>query len=201
MHLRYTLNRDKNFTLYHNLPNQLKVNKQLQLFSIIIKEKNIARFYSTSSSVHTINNIFNPFFITGLTDAEGSFICIIRKSAGHKLGWRVEVIFQIGLHKKDLNLLKLIQAYFDGIGFIVTYSNNMCAFRVSSHKQILNKIIPHFDKYFLITKKQADFLLFKKNNNVDGTRRTLKGGRSSINYKYSSFTEFRFIRSIKNSFS
>jgi hypothetical protein len=29
-------------------------------------------------------------------------------------------------------------------------------------KQILNKIIPHFDKYFLITQKQADYLLFKK---------------------------------------
>lgn len=38
----------------------------------------------------------------------------------------------------------------------------MCAFRVSSLKQILNKIIPHFDKYFLITQKRADYLLFKK---------------------------------------
>jgi hypothetical protein len=130
----------------------------LQLFST--NEK--ARFYSTSSSAHTINNKFNPFFITGLADAEGSFVCIVRKSAGHKLGWRVEVIFQIGLHTKDLELLKVIQAYFDGIGIIVKNSNHMCAFRVSSTKQILNKIIPHLDKYFSITKKQADYLLFKK---------------------------------------
>jgi hypothetical protein len=34
--------------------------------------------------------------------------------------------------------------------------------RVTSPKQILNKIIPHFDKYNLITQKQADYLLFKK---------------------------------------
>jgi len=74
----------------------------------------------------------------------------------------VEIIFQIGLHKKDLELLKLIQAYFDGIGIIVTNSNDMCTFRVSSPKQILNKIIPHFDKYFLITEKQADYIIFKK---------------------------------------
>jgi hypothetical protein len=87
----------------------------LQLFST--NEK--AKFYSTSSSAHTINNKFNPFFITGLDDAEGSFVCIVRKSAGHKLGWRVEVIFQIGLHTKDLELLKVIQSYFDGIGIIV----------------------------------------------------------------------------------
>ena len=38
----------------------------------------------------------------------------------------------------------------------------MCAFRVTSPKQILDKIIPHFDKYSLITQKQADYLLFKQ---------------------------------------
>lgn len=38
----------------------------------------------------------------------------------------------------------------------------MCAFRVSSPKQILEHILPHFDKYPLITKKHADYLLFKK---------------------------------------
>lgn len=38
----------------------------------------------------------------------------------------------------------------------------MCAFRVTSPKQILNIIIPHFDKYNLITQKQADYLLFKQ---------------------------------------
>ena len=32
------------------------------------------------------NNILDPFFITGLTDAEGSFVCIIRKSTNTRLG-------------------------------------------------------------------------------------------------------------------
>jgi len=107
-------------------------------------------------------NTLNPFFITGLTDAEGSFVCIIRKSIGHKLGWRREVVFQIGLHQKDLDLLNLIQAFFGGVGTITTNSNGMCAFRVTSPKQILNKIIPHFDEYSLITQKKADYLLFKE---------------------------------------
>lgn len=74
----------------------------------------------------------------------------------------MEVIYQIGLHKKDLELLKLIQTFFGGIGIISTYSNDMCAFRVSSPTQILDKIMPHFNKYNLITQKQADYLLFKK---------------------------------------
>jgi len=72
------------------------------------RKKIKARFYSTSS---TIINSLNPFFITGLTDAEGSFVCVIRKSTGHRLRRRAVVVFQIALHKKDLELLKQIQAF------------------------------------------------------------------------------------------
>ena len=55
----------------------------------------VDRFYSSYSitsaepSDPAIFSGLNPFFITGLTDAEGSFVCIIRKSAGRRLGWRV----------------------------------------------------------------------------------------------------------------
>ena len=38
----------------------------------------------------------------------------------------------------------------------------MYAFKVSSSKQILMKILPHFDSYPLITHKRADYLLFKE---------------------------------------
>jgi hypothetical protein len=37
----------------------------------------------------------------------------------------------------------------------------MCALRVSSIEQIVLKIFTHFDTYPLITKKHADYLLFK----------------------------------------
>lgn len=150
--------------LSHILPNQIKTNKNSGLDPTTTsgKGKYLARFYSSSSNIQPKLSKFNPFFITGLTDAEGSFSCIITKSAGHRLGWRVEIVFQIGLHKKDLELLSLVQDFFGGIGKIYRYSNGMCAFKVSSLKQILDKIIPHFERYQLITKKQADYLLFKK---------------------------------------
>ena len=35
-------------------------------------------------------------------------------------------------------------------------------FRVSTLKDIVNVIIPHFDKYPLITKKYYDYILFKQ---------------------------------------
>lgn len=74
----------------------------------------------------------------------------------------MEVVFQISLHRKDLEIINLIQKFFEGIGTISFSSKDMCAFRVTSSKDILNQIIPHFDKYNLISQKQADYLLFRR---------------------------------------
>lgn len=68
----------------------------------------------------------------------------------------------INLHKKEEGLLKLIQAYFGGIGRIGKERNDCCDFTVSSLNQILTVIIPHFDRYPLITQKLADYLLFRE---------------------------------------
>lgn len=62
----------------------------------------------------------DAWFVTGLTDAEGSFVVSIRKNSRSTSGeqfW-VEARFSIGLHKKDLALLYLLQEYF-GVGVVV----------------------------------------------------------------------------------
>jgi len=69
--------------------------------------------------------------------------------------------------QKGLRAFKSVakqQTFFGGIGVITNPSKDMCAFRVTptDPKQILDKILPHFDRYNLITKKQGDYLLFKQ---------------------------------------
>ena len=79
----------------------------------------------------------------------------------YRTGYRVKATFSIGLHKRDLALLELIQQYL-GVGSITNNLNtNGIIYRVSGLKE-LKVIISHFDKYPLLTKKQADFLLFKQ---------------------------------------
>jgi hypothetical protein len=71
-------------------------------------------------------------------------------------------VFQINLHERDLALLESLQAYFGGIGSIYKKpSIAIVSFMVSSLEQISN-VISHFDKYPLITQKQADYQLFKQ---------------------------------------
>jgi len=66
------------------------------------------------------------------------------------------------MHVKDLALLKSIQNYFGGVGLIVKQGQDLVSYQVSSPKHISEVIIPHFDKYPLITKKKEDFILFKE---------------------------------------
>lgn len=128
----------------------------------------------------------NPWFITGFTDAEGTFGIFIQKSSTSKLGFTIIPLFQIGLHKKDEQLLKDIQGNLGGIGKI-SYGQNTVYFKVQSLKEILTVIIPHFDKYPLISQKRADYLLFREIILMMGRGEHLDKGnfRTIINIKAS----------------
>lgn len=114
---------------------------------------NLTRNYSNLESK------LNPWFITGFTDGEGSFILTIIKDNKYKLGWRAACRFVISLNKKDLKLLDNIKEYF-GVGNVFLMGKDSSQYRVESLNG-LAIIINHFEKYPLITKKQADFALFK----------------------------------------
>lgn len=101
-----------------------------------------------------------PYWITGFSDGESSFVIRITKDDTRKQCWRIKPIFSIELHKKDLNILKKIQKYF-GVGNIIFRGrNNNAIYSVQSIKDINNVIIAHFIKYPLLTQKQIDFELF-----------------------------------------
>lgn len=110
-----------------------------------------------------IHGMMTAWFITGFTDGEGTFgVYFIKKNKNLKLGMTFIPLFQIGVHKKDEELLKEIQEVgFKGIGSI-TYNKDMAFFKVQSLKDILTVVIPHFDKYPLMTQKRADYLLFRE---------------------------------------
>lgn len=112
----------------------------------------------------------NPWFITGLADAEGSFIL--------KIGLREQLDFSLILHSIDKDLVLQIHQYF-GIGNFrikedpscggrrrrspqAKINKFRCEFSVVKIKDIIEHVIPHFDKYPLQTKKRVDYLLFKQ---------------------------------------
>lgn len=85
----------------------------------------------------------------------------ILKRAVYKTGWSISPVFTISLHSRDTALLKRIQSFF-GVGKITIRKDRSVYFTVNTLKDLTNVIIPHFEKYPLLTKKQADYVLFKE---------------------------------------
>jgi len=155
--LRCTLKRFERISSSSFRLNQI-LNKQLH--STTVRNTDSKNLLEPKSSDKN-TNIFslNPWFITGFTDGDGSFsVSIAKKKSG--TGWKIQPLFTIGLDPKDLDLLVQIKAYFK-VGKIYTSARGIVYYTVGSTKDIIKYILPHFDKYNLVTLKNKDYLVFK----------------------------------------
>nr|YP_009160642.1 LAGLIDADG endonuclease [Hirsutella minnesotensis]AKR17993.1 LAGLIDADG endonuclease [Hirsutella minnesotensis] len=147
------------------------------------------RNYSTACFSPVPKNFsIDPWFITGLFDAESSFVIIILKNPRYKTGWNVQARVQIKMHERDRDLMIKIREFFNDIGYISNPNkNNTVEFRVSTISDIANVIIPHFDNYPLLTKKHSDYVLFKKIIKLmfEKEHNTLEGLQKIVNIKAS----------------
>ena len=75
-----------------------------------------------------------------------------------KIGWGVEPRFQIGLHNKNNAILEQISKFF-GVGKIYKQGPELLQWKVQSFSE-LERVIKHFNKFSLRTKKLADLKLF-----------------------------------------
>lgn len=92
------------------------------------------------------------------------------------------------MHSKDRPLLELIQSSFDGVGGIYEDREELIKYIVSSNKDLIRIIIPHFSKYPLLSQKRADFELFKQIVEIMSHKEhnTMEGLRQIVNLKASS---------------
>ena len=79
----------------------------------------LIRNYSTIPAIHTASIPITSNFLTGFTDAEGSFGVNILKNSNYSVGWQLSAIFAIKLHERDKLILKTIQLYLGGMGSII----------------------------------------------------------------------------------
>ena len=132
----------KNSTYLNNLKKQITINNS----------KILNNFYQKNS--------LNPWFITGYTDAEGSFSIKISKPR-HDSRFYVNLIFSICAeqNKPNLILMEKLKEFF-GVGFI-SKSGNMYLYQVVSHNN-LGIIHKHFEQYPLQSTKFIYFKLWCK---------------------------------------
>ena len=123
----------------------------------------LKKYYSTYAVVQLADEKvkLNPWWLTGFIDGEGSFKINIYKMEKMKVGWCVQVIFSMGLQKNDIAILEENKMFW-GIGSITKKHGPQSVQLQVKNIEDLKVIINHFYKYPLITKKLADYKLWKQ---------------------------------------
>jgi hypothetical protein len=94
--------------------------------------------------------------LAGFTSGEGCFMVRVKKSNTHRLGFLVELVFQINQHTRDKGLILSIAEYLN-CGVIFKHSENAIVFRVTKFSDLTQRIIPFFSKYPILGEKSKDF--------------------------------------------
>lgn len=107
-------------------------------------------------------------YVVGLVDGEGCFYVSISKSTRYSAGARVILNMHIKMQERDREILERVVKTI-GCGSVYFQKENrpnhtQCyRYTVSSHRDILTKIIPFFTRYPLQTpSKNYNFQLFRK---------------------------------------
>ena len=76
----------------------------LNIFNILLEWFCSINFTLNSHSIPDVYISLLPWFVTGYTDAEGSFLIKISRNPRCKLGWQVKLEFSIGALNNPVNL-------------------------------------------------------------------------------------------------
>jgi hypothetical protein len=113
------------------------------------------------------NNLSNltlkldPYFITGLTESEGSFSVFLHKDDKAKFKRNVGLRYKITMLENELELLKMVKSFFD-CGVLSQDKKGVISYGIQDFASIKSKVLPHFLRYPLRGTKYLDFLSFKE---------------------------------------
>ncbi|AAO89742.1 homing endonuclease [Coxiella burnetii CbuK_Q154] len=103
-----------------------------------------------------------PWYVSGLTEGEGCFSISFNFRKKLKIGIETRPSFSITLNQRDLPLLKEIHSFFECGAIRFSRGDRTYKYEVRSVKDLVKRIIPHFDNYPLRGGKQKDFRYFSE---------------------------------------
>ena len=101
-------------------------------------------------------------YISGYVDGEGCFSISFSKREKFLVGFETKPSFSVSQNEDRAQILFLMQKQFN-CGFIRRdFSDKTLKYEVRSLEDLIEKVIPHFETYPLISDKQKDFKFFKQ---------------------------------------
>ena len=101
-------------------------------------------------------------YISGFADGEGCFCVSFQPSRRHRFGWEVRPSFSVSQNADRAELLNRIREVWQ-CGFIrPDRSDRTLKFEVRNIKDLVERVIPHFQAYPLMSSKQQDVERFAR---------------------------------------
>ena len=100
-------------------------------------------------------------WIVGFTDGEGCFHIAINRNQRIAIGLQVLAEFTVVQHVRDIQTLYALKTYFN-CGVVRKNHGDRYCYRVRGINDLINIIIPFFEKHSLKTSKNIDFKKFRK---------------------------------------
>lgn len=151
--------------------------------------------------------VLNPWWVTGITDGEGSFYVSMIKSCtlSNVRGHKITVTFKIDQKEDSAGILYDLSRFFE-CGTVIVDNRGYKSYKVSNIDLIINHILPHFDKYPLITSKQLNYLSFKsivkllknKEHLTNDGLNKIKEIRNTMNSRRTFLEKWIYLNSINN---
>lgn len=114
----------------------------------------------TLSHARVLIKIINPFYVSGHVDGEGCFTVSFSPRDKLRVKWEVRPSFSVSQNADRAEIIYLLVKYF-GCGTVrPDRSDKTLKYEVRGIKDLIDKIIPHFEKYPLQSSKQKDFEYF-----------------------------------------
>ena len=99
-------------------------------------------------------------YLTGYADGEGCFSISFNRSRRHKFGWEIRPSFSISQNGDRAQVLALFRERF-GCGSIrPDRSDKTLKFETRCINDLIERVIPHFEQYPLLSSKREDFQRF-----------------------------------------
>ena len=101
-----------------------------------------------------------PAYLSGYFDGEGCFTVSISPRAKLKVGWEVRPSVSVSQNEDRSQVLSMVDSYF-GCGSIrPDRSDKTLKWEVRSLPLLLERVIPHFREWPMLSAKQTDFESF-----------------------------------------
>lgn|SRR3989338_4265447 len=101
-----------------------------------------------------------PAYLSGFVDGEDCFCVTFNKSKRHKFGWDIRPSFSASQNRNRAEVLNLMKDYFNCGSIRPDRSDQTLKYEIRSISELVEKILPHFESYPMLSSKQKEFKVF-----------------------------------------